>query len=938
MEYKEFGYAIKIDNSGDDIFISVKILDDSIDFKNLQEELLDFLTNSDKLLQEFFYEDDIVELVGLIDDKNRSIIEYILKFGRFINGVFLLHGVYARDFLNILVGYDKIYFLDNEKKKYNIISKFQDIELFIEYKNEGLYIKPDDLKNPILLNFDGEKWYHYGNTIGMLLSVYSKGIWDKILTKGAFFKDDDFFNFVDNYYNYWSRYAQFKWIGDINNIKVLNNKLKIELSLDYEDGIIKAKPLYFYGKIAFTYNDIVKKGPYIVKVLDNELYCIKREPKKERRLFLFFFQYNFRWAGEYFVLDNEKDKIEFLTTGYKKIPKEWARRLSAKFRQIRLLSVKVKPVFNIELSENGDQFSMQMDTVVHLDENHVDPKLLKKEILEKHEYINISDTKILHIINLEEIFEIFKAMEEGFKFDYSSDTKYKNKIYFLPHLIHSIKRYEDVEIRGNEKFMRMYEEMMNVKGIKKVPLPEEMKDILREYQKEGYYWLRFLHRYRLSGILADDMGLGKTLQALALIRSIDAKEPSLVVCPKSLMHNWRKEIKKFSPNARVLVVEGNRQAREKIIEKYNEYDIFITSYSLLRNDIDIYEKKVYYFTILDEAQHIKNYKTKVAKSVKKVNSHYRFVLTGTPMENSIVELWSIFDFIMPGYLGSRKSFIEYYEKEIIREKNERVLNELNLKIKPFILRRTKMEVLTELPPKIEQVNLVPLSDEQMSLYRNVLTEVRSELFGIVKEKGLVKSKMHILSALVKLRQICNHPGLIYPELIKKENISSKMDLLLEILMESIDGGHRILLFSQFVKMLHIIRDYLRNLDIPFEYIDGKTADRLSVVERFNENEDIPILLSSLKAGGTGLNITGADVVIHFDPWWNPMVEAQATDRAYRMGQTKSVNVYKFITEGTIEEKILQMQNDKRHIFEALDFTDSQFMKNISWDDLKVLFE
>ncbi|HHH84703.1 MAG TPA: DEAD/DEAH box helicase, partial [Firmicutes bacterium] len=431
---------------------------------------------------------------------------------------------------------------------------------------------------------------------------------------------------------------------------------------------------------------------------------------------------------------------------------------------------------------------------------------------------------------------------------------------------------------------------------------------------------------------------GKTVQALAMVTSVQSALPSMVVCPKSLMHNWVKEVKKFTPHMKCAVVEGNRTQREEIIARSQKMDLLITSYSLLRNDIDLYEDRVYHYVILDEAQHIKNYKTKVAKSVKKLNAMFKLVLTGTPMENSIRELWSIFDFIMPGYLGTRRHFVDYYEKEIVKEKNEEVLNELNMKIKPFILRRTKEEVLTELPPKIEQISIVPLTDGQKALYQRILSEIRSEIFGLVEKEGFVKSRMHILSALIKLRQVCNHPGMIYPEMAEKEDISAKLDLLREILAESMDGGHRILLFSQFVKMLHIIRDELRKDKIPFEYIDGKTPRRVDIVDRFNENKDIPIILVSLKAGGTGLNITGADVVVHFDPWWNPMVERQATDRAYRMGQTRAVNVYKFITEGTIEEKIIKMQEEKSEMFHSLDFTDTVFMKTMSWEDLKILFE
>lgn len=936
MQYERYMYHLRIENNNNEMFIVLRIKSD-VQWKLLQENFNEFLTHSGRPSSEFFFEDETVDLLGtILDDKNRNIVEYVLKFAKFHDTSFVFHGEYARRLLEHLIDYDGLYDLDTGDQL-AVVDKMQQMEFEIAITDDSIHVFPAADKRPGLFACNGEKWYRYGTTLGRLMTVYQQPQWDELLSRGKKYSGDELYDFIDNFFNYWDRYLNFNWQTRTFKMKVLNNNLTIELFVDYNDGMVQVKPTYFYGDLEFTYDDITKKGRYIAKRIHNDFCYIKRDPKRERMLFLFFFQYNFTWEGEFFVLKKNEDIIEFLINGYKKIPADWSKKLTANFRKIRIFNIKVKPVLNIALSSDNDSFEVQLNCKTH-EELTIDPELLKQSILMEEEYLRLSPTEILKIINLKEIKEILDKVNQVFQVQFKKDSVYSNKMYFLPHFVHYIHQFDDVEISGNLPFLELYEEMINIRGIKKMPVPPELENILREYQKDGFNWLHFLHRYKMSGVLADDMGLGKTVQALALLKSLNVEMPSIVVCPKSLMHNWHKEIRKFIPTMSVVVVEGNRATREELIKRYGKCKLFITSYSLLRNDIDLYEKLGFYYAVLDEAQHIKNYQTKVAKSVKALNAQFRLVLTGTPMENSIRELWSIFDFIMPGYLGSRKHFIEFYDREIERDKRSEALKELNLKIKPFMLRRTKAEVLTELPPKIEQVSSVPLSDEQSVLYNNILRQLRAEIFGLVEKNGYVKSRMHILSALVKLRQICNHPGMIYPELAGNEDTSAKMDLLREILYESIDGGHRILLFSQFVKMLHIIRDFLRKEDIDFEYLDGKTTDRLEVVDRFNATPTTPIILVSLKAGGTGLNITGADIVVHFDPWWNPMVERQATDRAYRMGQTRSVNVYKFITEGTIEEKILKMQEDKSDIFNALDFSDAYFMQNMSWDDLKVLFD
>ncbi len=933
-DYTTIQYAVKFDPADSEVYVTIQIKN-SLPLQELQNEIMDFIGTSDQPVQDFFLEDDIRDMTGELQQRDMDIIEHLLKFGKLYRDTFILHGTYARDVLPLFIGSDNLTEMNNGKPV-KVEDKYMRPRLNISADSEAIVIRPESASESMVYNLQGEKWYHSGGVLARLQPVYSQKSWDVLLTTGREFRENEMSDFIDNFHNYWNRYVDFNWTGKTSGISILNNKLNIELFIDYSEGFVKIRPLYKYGQIDFDYNDIIKKGPYIIKEMEDSVYYIKRDPKKERRLFLFFFQYNFKWNGSFFVLSENRDIIEFLINGFKRIPADWAKKLTPEFRKIRVMNVRIKPVVRISMSQS-DKFGLSVNCTLKED-FVIDPKVIKKHIDEDDEYIKISDTRILKLINLEEIRSIMDDLSSGLGCAVDSSGQYFSKIFFLPHLINHLKKYEGLEVVGDSRFTEMYEEMTNIRGINKSDVPPPLDTILREYQKEGFYWMNFLHKYHLSGVLADDMGLGKTVQALTLVKTLKADIPSIVVCPKSLMHNWAKEIRKFTPDLKTAIVEGGRQNRESILNGYRDFDIIITSYSLLRNDIDLYQGREFYYAILDEAQHIKNYLTKVAKSVKKINSRYRLVLTGTPMENSLRELWSIFDFLIPGYLGSRKEFTKNFEKEFENGVQNGGMKELNDRIRPFILRRTKEEVLTELPPKIEQTAVVPLTPEQKSYYDGVLENIRSEIFGIVEKEGYQKSKMHILSALIRLRQMCNHPGMIYPELASKDELSVKLDLLKEILAESMDGGHRILLFSQFVKMLHIIRDFLRKEKINFEYLDGKSVKRLEIVDHFNDDPDIPIILVSLKAGGTGLNITGADTVIHFDPWWNPMVEKQATDRAYRMGQKKTVNVYKFITENTIEEKIIQLQNEKKHIFDSLDFTDSKFLKNISWDDLKILFE
>ena len=468
--------------------------------------------------------------------------------------------------------------------------------------------------------------------------------------------------------------------------------------------------------------------------------------------------------------------------------------------------------------------------------------------------------------------------------------------------------------------------------------PDSLKGILRNYQKFGFKWLKTLSYYGMGGILADDMGLGKTLQVIALLlseREEKGLKTSLVVVPTSLVYNWEDEVRKFAPSLKTLVLTGTKQERMEKLKDIDKVDLVITSYPLIRRDGDELRRFSFRYCILDEAQHIKNPDSQSAKVVKTMNAEVRFALTGTPMENTLSELWSIFDFIMPGYLFSHSRFKRQFEGPIVRDGDEKAAQQLSFHIKPFILRRVKKDVLKELPEKIEHQVTAELTTEQKKVYLAYMQRIREDIEREIQDKGFNNSHIKILAGLTRLRQICCHPSTF---LENYKGGSGKLELLGDIIDEALQGGHRILLFSQFTSMLDIIRKFLEDKKIEYMYLDGSTPtqDRGQMVRDFNGGQG-DIFLISLKAGGTGLNLTGADTVIHFDPWWNPAVEDQATDRAYRIGQDKVVHVMKLITRGTIEEKIFALQQKKKELIDTVIKPGHTLLSKMTEEEIRELF-
>jgi len=472
--------------------------------------------------------------------------------------------------------------------------------------------------------------------------------------------------------------------------------------------------------------------------------------------------------------------------------------------------------------------------------------------------------------------------------------------------------------QGPSDICRLTQWLADSKEISNRPPPKRFKAKLRDYQQLGLNWLQILREIGLAGILADDMGLGKTVQALAHIQlereSGRMTQPVLVIAPTSLMVNWRREAETFVPDLRVLTLHGPK--RHELFAKIPDYDLVLTTYPLLNRDLEQLQAYEFYLLILDEAQVIKNARAKVSQAARALQAEHRLCMTGTPLENHLGELWSLYDFLLPGFLGSPKNFKAQFRKPIEKWGDEWASERLSRRVQPFLLRRTKEDVLTELPPKTEIVRSVVLEDRQSELYETVRLAMHERVQAELQERGFAQSKIIILEALLKLRQICCDPRLLKMSEAHQVNQSAKLAMLMEMLPEMIEEGRQVLLFSQFTSMLSLIEAELKKASIDFVKLTGRTRDRATPIEQFQQGA-VPLFLISLKAGGVGLNLTAADTVIHYDPWWNPAVERQATDRAHRMGQDKPVFVYRLLTEGTVEARIQEMQQRKQALADNL---------------------
>ena len=580
-----------------------------------------------------------------------------------------------------------------------------------------------------------------------------------------------------------------------------------------------------------------------------------------------------------------------------------------------------KPTLEIEIKEDSDWFDIYGK--VKFGEFEIPFIQLKKYIVSGISEFTLPDGSTAIIPE-----EWFAKYGDLFAFSQGGDQVKLKKHHIS--LIHQLGENEAI----NKGIGRKLEKLRDVEKIEDYPMPENFVGELRNYQKAGYNWLNFLDEYNFGGCLADDMGLGKTVQTLSLLLSQKEKNESatsLLVLPTSLVYNWQQEAKKFTPGLSIMLYTGtNRLKRPEI---FSTVDLVITTYGIVRLDVDIMEKFFFNYIILDESQNIKNPNAHISQDVRKLKSRRKLILTGTPVENTTLDLWSQMSFANEGLLGSLNYFKKHYQVPIEKRKDEVRIEKLRAIVKPFILRREKSQVAHELPDKVDKVVYCEMSEEQKKRYEETKSYYRNSILEQIESSGMNKSQMMILQGLTKLRQLANHPMMVEEDY---EAGSGKLDAFNELLKNALEGGHKVLVFSQFVKHLNIVRAELDKKNIAYSFLDGSTKDRQAEVQRFQNNDNVPVFLISLKAGGTGLNLTAADYVFMLDPWWNPAVEAQAVDRAHRIGQKRTVFNYKFITKDSVEEKILTLQQKKLGLVKDIISLDESILKSFSKDDIENL--
>lgn len=593
-----------------------------------------------------------------------------------------------------------------------------------------------------------------------------------------------------------------------------------------------------------------------------------------------------------------------------------------------------------DLSLKQDSFKFDCDLILETEGERVELERVLPCLFTNKNFLKLADGQFVRIPSAT-LLGLLKTVGQG--------EAGERPLYQALSVLHALDTHE-IDVNCDEGFDNFINKIHHFQELEALSVPDTFRGELRSYQEQGCNWLGFLREYGLAGILADDMGLGKTIQALALLlhhyKNADSKgsedrKPSLVVAPTSVVYNWLSEARKFTPELSTELYLGrdrNELLAKLLRAKGKKPDVVFTTYGIIRRDYEELKKVQFEYLILDEAQNIKNPESVGAVASKSLKAFHRIALSGTPVENRLRELWSLFDFLMPEFLGSYKDFNDTFERPI-----EAGLDGAGKKLRkivhPFILRRLKSQVEKDLPERTDIVHLCEFDEDQRSIYLDVLDECRQTVFNEIASKGFGRAHMSVLHALLRLRQVCCDPRLLKDLPPEKIISSAKLETLIHLIHDIIDGGHKILVFSSFVKMLSLVRKEFEKDGIVYEYIDGQTPakDRLDKVEKFNADPDIPVFLISLKAGGTGLNLTGADYVIHYDPWWNPAVENQATDRAHRIGQTRHVFNYKLITRGTVEEKILALQQKKKELAELVIGGDEKMAKELTQEDLEFLF-
>ena len=684
---------------------------------------------------------------------------------------------------------------------------------------------------------------------------------------------------------------------NITDIKIIKDK-KINLYFDLSQDSITARVMLKYGDTEFNYfdtvSDVVRDTDFESKVIDDLI------------------KYGFIEDKKNFVILDMDSTYNFLDDGLSYFTENYTVFTTEKIKKLKIFKdVKVRSNFSIG-KDNILAYDFAIDNV-----DNKEVASLLTAIKSKKKYYRLKSGDVISLFNNQEL-EDFEALTSDLEID-SKDLKKKSITIpkYRAFFIESLKNNRYQEISTNSKFDEFIKNFSAYKNAD-VKFTEEENKLLRDYQKEGVKWLYTIYKCDLGGILADEMGLGKTLQAIIFLRKLIAEKPDakiLIVSPTSLVYNWEKEFQKFAPELKYIAVAESKKKRQEIMQNFDNYNIFITTYGLVRNDNDEYESKDFEVCIIDEAQAIKNYQAGMTKEIKKIKARTKIALTGTPLENSVLELWSIFDFIMPGYLNSIVRFREAYGIKDVDKDSLKRLDNLNYQIRPFILRRKKKEVSKELPDKIEQIEYLDMSETEKAMYQSLVEDTKEEIDNVIASEGFSKARFKIVTLLTRLRQLCISPALLDKDYTED---SIKIKRLLEIVKELIKDNHKILIFSSFKGAVELVKKKFDEESISNYVIDGSVSgkDRVMLVDAFNKDKTSCFLIT-LKSGGTGLNLTSADIVIHLDVWWNPQVENQATDRAHRIGQTKKVTVLKLINKGTVEEKIIELQEKKRILSDNL---------------------
>lgn len=704
--------------------------------------------------------------------------------------------------------------------------------------------------------------------------------------------------------------------NDINideglNKNIIKEKVELEIYFDRERNKTWAKVKAIYGEISFN----MLKGPK-----DDE-YVI-RDLNKESEIEKLLNEFSFFKDREKFNFNGDDEKLfELLSNDLSEIKEKATVFYSDRFKERRIYG---STSVNASISEGSGNYLDFTFNIGNINEDEY--KKIINAFKENRKFFKLKDESFIDLKD-EEVIKLFNLIdnlsdESSIK---SNDIKiHKSKAIFLNE---SIKENNLSFIHGSDIVNHIASKIENLDSID-YDVPKELNATLRDYQLTGFKWLKTLSYYEFGGILADEMGLGKTLQTITFLLS-EKNKKSIIVTPTSLVYNWRSEFEKFAPTMKIKIIHGSKEERAFTKEEIEDFDVLITTYGTLRNDYNLYEDINFDFCIIDEGQNIKNPLSQSSEVVKELNAKVKFALTGTPIENNLLELWSLFDYIMPGYLYSKRKFQDKFMK---RDKGT---DELKRLIRPFILRRLKNEVMSELPDKIEKRFLIEMTKEQKKVYKAYVDDIKIKM----NEKDFEKDKITIFSYLTKLRQLTLDPGILIDGY---KGGSGKIDVTVELIDEFIKDNHKILLFSQFTSVLDSIKSILDAEGIEYFYLDGSTkaSERVQLVNEFNSSKNVRVFLISLKAGGTGLNLTSADVVIHFDPWWNPAIEDQATDRAHRFGQKNVVEVIKLIAKGSIEEKIIKLQESKKEIISEVmsgNYTNGGFLSSLSSEEIKDLF-